>query len=105
LSNISKCEEADFHYLLALLPAITNVPEYSALPELFSIIGHESLITLCKYAGGETIKIPTLEELYDSIIALNWYHNVYISGSNTAADIPEQYQTLVSKIVEKARVE
>ena len=56
-------EDLDFHYLLGLLPALTDEPEYAWLPELFSTIGYQSLLDLCEYAGGETIRIPTIEEL------------------------------------------
>ena len=45
-------EELDFAYLLSLLPPLKDEPEFAWLPELFSIVGHESLIRLCKYAGG-----------------------------------------------------
>ena len=63
-------EELDFHYLLELMPPLHNIPEFAWLPELFSIIGYEKLIQLCKYAGGETIAIPTIEELTSSIESL-----------------------------------
>ena len=56
-------EELDFHYLLSLMPPLHDIDEFSWLPELFSIIGHEKLILLCKYAGGEVIRIPTIDQL------------------------------------------
>ena len=60
-------DELDFQYLLQLLPPLENEPEFAWLPELFSIIGAKNLITLSKYAGGETIKIPTTEQLAQDI--------------------------------------
>lgn len=73
--------------------------QYTSLPELFSIIGIEPLILLCKYAGGETIKIPTIEELSHSIEALEWYYDVYIAQRKTIDDIPIGFRPMVEKIV------
>lgn len=91
-------EELDFHYLLGLMPPLHNVPEFSWLPELFSIVGHESLIKLCKYAGGEQIRIPTLGELSKSIDALQCFYDVYIKKSKSESEIPDGLSELVDKI-------
>lgn len=96
--ELSITEELDFQYLLQLLPPLENTPEFSCLPELFSIIGARNLITLCKYAGGETIKIPTLEQLAQDIDALQWYYDVYISKKKSAVEIPIEFRELVEKI-------
>lgn len=98
MSSLSCTEEIDFCYLLALLPVLKSRPEYSCLPELFSTIGHESLIDLCKYAGGETIRIPTLEELNDTIESLRWYYCVFVEKKKCFEDIPFEYQEEVNKI-------
>lgn len=91
-------EELDFQYLLQLLPPLENTPEFANLPELFSIIGASSLIKLCKYAGGETIRIPTLEQLCRDIEALQWYYDVYIKKTKSSAEIPLELLELVSII-------
>lgn len=91
-------EELDFQYLLQLLPPLENTPEFSWLPELFSIIGAKSLIKLCKYAGGETIKIPTLDRLCNDIEALQWYYDVYIKKIKSSSEIPAELLELVNKI-------
>ena len=93
-------ESSDFHCLLELMLPLYNVDEFAWLPELFSIIGHEKLLLLMKYAGGETIKIPTLEQLSDSIQALDWYYRVYITRKKRRKSIPKEYLPLVDKIVE-----
>ncbi len=93
-------EEIDFAYLLELMPPLHDVPQFSWLPELFSIIGHERLILLCKYAGGETIKIPTIEELSDSVNALQWFYDVEIKKSKSIAEVPAKFHRLFSKIIE-----
>lgn len=100
MSKLNRTEDLDFHYLLSLMPPLHNMKEFSWLPELFSTIGHESLIKLCKYAGGETIRIPTLYELSDSIDALQSYYDVYIKHAYTPEEIPTKLKDLVKKIKE-----
>lgn len=93
-------EELDFHYLLSLMPPLHDIPEFSWLPELFSIVGHESLIKLCKYAGGEIIRIPTIDELNESILALQWFYDIYIKKCKSISDVPEDLVETVSKVFE-----
>ena len=100
MDNLPIKEELDFQYLLQLLPPLENEPEFAALPELFSIIGAKTLIKLCKYAGGETIKIPTIEQLSRDIDALQWYYDVFISKKKLVSEIPTDLQPLVIKIRE-----
>lgn len=91
-------DELDFQYLLQLLPPLENEPEFAWLPELFSIIGARNLITLCKYAGGETIKIPTVEQLATDIEALQWYYDVFICKRKDIGEIPVNLYKLVMQI-------
>lgn len=91
-------EELDFAYLLELMLPLHNVPEFAWLPELFSIVGYESLLKLCKYAGGETITIPTSDQLSSSIDALQWFYNIHIANRNTIVDVPKESLELVQKI-------
>ena len=99
--ELSIPEELDFQYLLQLLPPLEDDEAFAWLPELFSIIGAEKLITLCKYAGGETIKIPTLDQLLEDIEALQWYYDVYIKKSKSTFDIPDNLVGKVTIIVNK----
>lgn len=92
-------EELDFHYLLTIMPTLYEVSAFSWLPELFAIIGHDKLIKLCKYAGGETIQIPTLEELSDAIESLQMYYDVYIKRVKSETDIPVKHKDMVKRIV------
>lgn len=93
-------EELDFHYLLELMAPLKDIDEYQWLPEFFSIIGYESLILLCKYAGGEIIRIPTIEELTESIETLQIFYDVYIKHSVKESEIPDIYKNAVKKILE-----
>ena len=99
-NELPTSEELDFQYLLQLLPPLEETPEFANLPELFSLIGAKNLIKLCKYAGGETITIPTLEQLCQDIEALQWYYDVYIKRTKISSDIPLDLKELVTKINE-----
>ena len=100
MSKLPITEELDFAYLLELMPPLHDVPEFSWLPELFSIVGHENLITLCKYAGGETITIPTIDQLVTSISALQEFYDVYVKKCKSISEVPKQLLGLVVKIRE-----
>lgn len=98
--KLSKTEEIDFHYLLGLMPPLHNCKEFALLPELFCILGHENLIKLAKYAGGEVVQIPTISQLDNSISALQLFYDINIKGTKTEFDIPESLKPLYHKIVE-----
>lgn len=91
-------EELDFACLLELMRPLHDIDGFAWLPELFSILGHEKLIDLCKYAGGETITIPTLEQLSDSIEYLQSFYDVYIGKKYTYKEIPVFQREYVDKI-------
>ena len=88
MSELPITEELDFAYLLELMPALHDKPGFAWLPELFSIIGAERLITLCRYAGGEVIEIPTLDDLTSSVEALQFFYDILIKKSKSIADVP-----------------
>lgn len=96
--NLPITEELDFQYLLGLMTPLHEIPEFSWLPELFSIIGYEKLLLLCKYAGGETIEIPKVEQLQESIDALQWFYDTMISKKKDVKEIPATLSKLVEKI-------
>lgn len=94
-------EELDFAYLLELMTPLHDVEGFCWLPELFSIVGHESLINLCRYAGGETVQIPTLDELECSIEALQLFYDINIKG-RTELSLPrsKKIRKLYQRIVD-----
>ncbi len=91
-------EELDFHYLLTLLPPLHGMEEFEWLPELFTAIGFDSMIELCRYAGGEVIRIPTIDELEESLNALQCFYDVYIAKRIELSEIPTNLAGLVRKI-------
>lgn len=98
--NLPITEELDFAYLLELMPALHDVSQFTWLPELFSIIGHERLLKLCKYAGGETIRIPTLDELSDSVESIQWFYDVNIKRMKQIEEIPLRLIPTYKKVVD-----
>ncbi len=93
-------EKLDFHYLLELLMPLKEVPEFAWLPELFSIVGIDRLLKLCKYAGGEEIRIPTLDELLESVEILQWFYDIEIKKSRSIKELPEEFHASYKKIVD-----
>lgn len=76
-NELQKFKEADIYSLvLFTLFKIKDIPEYSTLSELVYILDKESLLKLCEYYGGLTIKIPTIEDLEGLIYSLVLYEAV-----------------------------
>ena len=98
--NLPISEDLDFGYLLSLMRPLYSIPEFAWLPELFALVGYESLIDLCKYAGGETIVIPTVDQLREAVESLQWFYNVYLAHSNSELEIPPEYKNIVAEIAE-----
>ena len=98
IKKLDITQSSDFHYLLELMLPLYDMEEFAWLPELFSIVGAEKLITLCKYAGGEVIRIPTLDELSTSIETLQFFYDIKIKKTKTLKDLPpvllEKYNTI-----------
>lgn len=93
-------QTSDFYSLLELMVPLYQVESFAWLPELFSILGHEKLLLLSKYAGGATITIPTLDQINEALEALDWYYKVYVTKKKRRKSIPIQYLDLVDKIKE-----
>lgn len=98
--KLSTRDDLDFAYLLELMRPLNDVDEYALLPELFATIGYENLLKLCKYAGGELIKIPTLNELSDSLYALQLFYDIDIKHIKSESSIPDNLRDKVLKIRE-----
>lgn len=100
MDKLPVTEELDFAYLLELMPPLHHIPEFAWLPELFSIIGYEKLILLCKYAGGESITLPTVEQLADSIDVLQLIYDIYIKRNKSILDVPPSLKELFDRASE-----
>lgn len=79
--ELSKLRDVDIYSLMLFaMYKISEIPEYSTLSELVYILDKNSLLKLCEYFGGMTIKIPTVKELEDIVYALIMYQMVDIDG-------------------------
>ena len=77
--ELLKLKQTDIYSLMLFaLFKIKDIPEYSSLSELVYILDKESLLKLCEYFGGTTIKIPTIDELETVLYALILYQYVNI---------------------------
>lgn len=91
MSKLPLTEEIDFHYLLSLMMPLEDNEQFAWLPELFSIIDIDALLLLCKYAGGETIKVPTLDQMDKCVTSLQWFYDVDIKHSKSITDMPDEF--------------
>lgn len=78
-SELEKLKSPDIYSLiLFILYKIKDIPEYRTLSELAYILNKDSLLTLCEYFGGTTIKVPTVDELESIIYSLLLYQYIEI---------------------------
>lgn len=106
--ELNKLKDVDVYSLmLFVLYKTINIPEYSTLSELAYILDKESLLKLCEYFGGMTIKIPTISELENLIYSLVLYQYVNVEhmdydkaiqlighSSSELRQVKSNYQTL-----------
>ena len=64
--------------MLFVLYNFQKIPEYSGISELAYILDQKNLLKLCEYFGGQTIRIPTIDELRTMLYALLLYQYVNI---------------------------
>lgn len=79
--ELSKLKDVDVYSLvLFALYKMRDVPEFSTLSELVYILDKDTLLKLCEYFGGTTIKIPTVDELENMVYSLVLYVWVNLDG-------------------------
>lgn len=72
--NLSALTKKDIYTnALFILYKLADLPEYSVVSELAYILDKKSVLKLCEYFGGLTIKIPTIEEIEDVLYLLLVY--------------------------------
>lgn len=77
--ELSTLKDADIYSLILFsLFKLRGVPEYSTLSELVYVLDKDSLLKLCEYFGGMTLKIPTIKELESLVYVLILYQYVNI---------------------------
>ncbi len=82
-NKLSSLKERDVYSLgLFCLYKLIGTPEYSSVSELAYILDKKNLLNLCEYFGGQTITIPTMDELENLIYSLLLYQYVKIENMN-----------------------
>ena len=69
-----------YSLMLFALYKANELPEYSSLSQLSYILDKGSLLKLCEFYGGTTIRIPTISELETLLSALLVYQLVDIEN-------------------------
>lgn len=89
-----------YSLILFALFKLKDVPEYSSLSELGYVLDGQSLFNFLEYFGGQTIKVPTMEEFRVMIEALLLYQYVNIEGIeyNQALKLMENAKSPLSDI-------
>ena len=78
-NELQKLKQVDiWSLMLFVLYNFQKVPEYSALSELAYILDEKNMLKLCEYFGGQTIHIPTIDQLEETIYGMLLYQYVDI---------------------------
>lgn len=78
-NKISLLKDTDcYSLILFCLYKLMGVPEYSSLSELVYVLDRKNLLNLCEYFGGQTITIPTIDELETLTYSLLLYQYVNV---------------------------
>lgn len=97
-NELDKLKQIDlWSLMLFVLYNFQNIPEYSAISELAYILDEKNLLKLCEYFGGQTIKIPTIDQLEETIYAMLLYQYIDIEKI-------EEKEALLLLRVDKSRV-
>lgn len=79
--QIKLLKETDVYtVILFALYALMPIPEYSSISELAYVLDKQNLLNLCEYFGGQTITIPTIDELETLTYSLLLYQYVNVEG-------------------------
>ena len=79
--NINNLKQPDIYsFLLFVLYQLTGVNEYSSLSELVYVLDKKNFLNLCEFFGGQTITIPTVEEIENLTYAFLVYQYVNMEG-------------------------
>ena len=80
-SNIENLKQADFYsILLFALYKMNEIPEYSSLSQMAYVLDQKNLLNFFEYFGGQTIKVPTIQEMESLVYSLLLYQYVKIDG-------------------------
>ena len=78
-NELEKLKQIDiWSLMLFVLYNFQKIPEYSSLSELAYVLDQKNLLKLCEYFGGQTLTIPTIDQLEETIYAMLLYQYIDI---------------------------
>lgn len=102
--NLKRLNTRDIYsVLLFVLFKLQKLPSQSTLSELIYILDKNSMLKLCEYYGGQTITIPTIEDLEILTYCLIVYNDVVVEHNDfdkVIKNLPVEAH-MVKKIKEK----
>ena len=66
--------------MLFVLYNFQKIPEYSSISELCYVLDEKNLLKLCEYFGGQIIKIPTIDQLEETLYGMLMYQYIDVEG-------------------------
>ena len=83
---------SDFYFIVHLIiNKLSDNKDRKIIPELCYLLDKKSLLNLITYFEGETITIPTKEEIIDSINLIELYYQINIKKININDAIVKVY--------------
>ena len=70
--------------ILFVLYKFQEIPEYASLSELAYVLDRKNLLKLWEYFGGQTITIPTIDQLEEIIYAMLLYQYIDVEKIDEA---------------------
>lgn len=79
INELKKLKQVDiWSLMLFVLYNFQKIPEYSTLSELAYVLDQKNMLKLCEYFGGQTIKIPTIDQLEETLYSMLLYQYIDI---------------------------
>lgn len=79
--EFKKLKSSDIYStLFFILYMIGKIPEYKTLVDLIFMYDKDTVLKMCEYFGGETIKIPTIKQLMKALRILSLYESIDIDN-------------------------
>ena len=98
-NSLDKLSKKDvYSLLLFVLFKCRDIPELATISKLVYLLDEENFLKLIKYFSGQTITIPTIEDIRKLIYLLIMYQEVEINKSDIAESInsiPEELRSSV----------
>ena len=67
-----------FELSIYLLYMLGKLPEYRTISNLMMLNTQNAFMRICEYFGGQTITIPTIEDVQDALMIIKMYNDIDI---------------------------